>query len=240
MTELTRADGRTPDEMRPLNITENPAPSATGSVTIAYGNTTVICAANIQEGVPGWMKAKGVPGGWLSAEYRMLPYANPQRQARDGSKGQLSGRTQEIQRLIGRSLRAVVDLKKLDGYTIWLDCDVLQADGGTRTASITGAWIALRRAVDKLLAEGKLTEDPITDQIAAVSIGLIDNIGLLDLPYEEDSRADVDMNVVMTGSGELVEIQGCAEGAPFSRADMNHMLDLAEKGLAELFSLQVG
>ncbi len=229
-----RTDGRESDELRKVEWTLSPAPAASGSVIIKLGQTHVICAVTIQNRVPRWMLQQNVEGGWLTAEYRMLPYANPERGIRESSQGKIGGRTHEIQRLIGRSIRAVVDLKSLGRKTIWIDCDVLQADGGTRTASVTGAYAALRIAVDSFLRKGALDKDPIREPVAAVSVGMRGESALLDLCYEEDSDADVDMNVVMTASGKFVEIQGTAEETPFSYDQMQEMLALAKKGVEEL------
>jgi ribonuclease PH len=207
---------------------------APGSVLITMGNTKVICTASIEEKVPGFLKGKGE--GWLTAEYSMLPAATSQRTDRERFK--VGGRTMEIQRLIGRALRSVVDTKKMGERTITIDCDVIQADGGTRTASITGAYVALQLAVRRLITEGKLKESPVTDSIAAVSVGIVAGVPFLDLKYEEDSTADVDMNIIMTGAGELVEVQGTAEHQTFSRTELNTMLDLGSKGIQELLEFQ--
>ncbi|HMO98455.1 MAG TPA: ribonuclease PH [Kiritimatiellia bacterium] len=233
-----RPDGRKPGVLRPVAFTPDFAPSALGSVLMAMGRTRVVCAVTVEDDVPRWMKQDKVAGGWLTAEYSMLPYASEDRIRREASSGKPSGRTQEIQRLIGRSLRAVVDLNKLGQRTLWVDCDVLQADGGTRTASITGAYAALRLAVDRLLADGRLTEDPIREAVAAVSVGIIDGQVLLDLCYAEDAAADVDMNVVMTASGKFVEVQGTAEERPFSADQLQAMLGLAGKGIKHLLAEQ--
>jgi ribonuclease PH len=198
----------------------------------------VICAATIEPGVPTWMKQQGVKGGWLTAEYSMLPYSTHERKARDINKGRLDGRTVEIQRLIGRSLRAAVDLEKLGQNTLWVDCDVLQADGGTRTAAITGAYVAARLAVQKLLDEGRLRESPLTDSVAAVSAGVLGGKLLLDLAYVEDKDAEVDFNIVMTGQGRFVEVQGCGEESTFSREQLDELLALAQKGLKSLSAMQ--
>jgi ribonuclease PH len=238
MPNTERADGRRADELRPVSFEANFAPHATGSVLIRYGATQVICAATIEPGVPTWMKQQGVKGGWLTAEYSMLPYATHERKARDINKGRLDGRTVEIQRLIGRSLRAAIDLEKLGQNTLWLDCDVLQADGGTRTASITGAYVAARIAVQKLIDQGRLRDSPLTDSVAAVSVGLFGGAGLLDLAYVEDKDAQVDFNVVMTGQGQFVEVQGTGEESTFSHAQLDELLALAQKGLKELSALQ--
>jgi len=240
MPNTERADGRKPEELRPVTFVANFAPHATGSVLVRYGSTQVICAATIEPGVPNWMKQQGVKGGWLTAEYSMLPYSTHERKARDINKGRLDGRTVEIQRLIGRSLRATIDLDKLGQNTLWLDCDVLQADGGTRTASITGAYVAARLAVQRLLDEGKLKESPLVDSVAAVSVGLFGDGALLDLAYVEDKEAAVDFNVVMTGQGRFVEVQGTGEESTFSHEQLNDLLALAQKGLKELSALQAG
>jgi ribonuclease PH len=238
MPIIERADGRKADQLRPVSFEAGFAPHATGSVLIRYGSTQVICAATIDPGVPTWMKQQGVKGGWLTAEYSMLPYATHERKARDINKGRLDGRTVEIQRLIGRSLRAAIDLEKLGQNTLWLDCDVLQADGGTRTAAITGAYVAARLAVQKLMDQGRLKESPLTDSVAAVSVGLFAGAGLLDLAYVEDKDAQVDFNVVMTGQGQFVEVQGTGEESTFSHVQLDELLALAQKGLKELSALQ--
>lgn len=234
----TRADGRTADQLRPISFEAGIAPNATGSVLVSFGNTRVICGATIEARVPGWMRAQNVSGGWLTAEYSMLPYSTHDRKQRDSSKGKVDGRSVEIQRLIGRSLRAVVDLQKLGQHTLWVDCDVLQADGGTRTASITGAYVAARLAVQTLVDAGKLKENPIKDSIAAVSVGIVDGVALLDLPYTEDRDAEVDANIVMTGQGQFVEVQSSGEEATFSPEQLQELLGLATKGLKEIASLQ--
>jgi len=238
MPNTERADGRKPEELRPVTFVANFAPHATGSVLVRYGSTQVVCAATIEPGVPNWMNQQGVKGGWLTAEYSMLPYSTHERKARDINKGRLDGRTVEIQRLIGRSLRATIDLDKLGQNTLWLDCDVLQADGGTRTASITGAYVAARLAVQRLLDEGKLKESPLVDSVAAVSVGLFGDGALLDLAYVEDKEAAVDFNVVMTGQGRFVEVQGTGEESTFSHEQLNDLLALAQRGLKELSALQ--
>ncbi len=238
MPNPARADGRKPDQLRPISFEAGFAPHATGSVLIRYGSTQVICAATIEPGVPTWMKQQGVKGGWLTAEYSMLPYATHERKARDINKGRLDGRTVEIQRLIGRSLRAAIDLERLGQNTLWLDCDVLQADGGTRTAAITGAYVAARLAFQKLVDLGRLRESPLSDSVAAVSVGLFGGAGLLDLAYVEDKDAQVDFNVVMTGQGQFVEVQGTGEESTFSHAQLDELLALAQKGLKELSALQ--
>jgi len=229
-----RSDGRRPDQLRPLTIEVNVAPYASGSVLLGFGATRVICAATIEAKVPSWMKQQGVKGGWLTAEYSMLPYSTLDRKPRDITKGKIDGRTVEIQRLIGRSLRAVLDLEKLGEHTLWIDCDVLQADGGTRTASITGAYLAARLAIQKLLDAKKIAENPLTDSVAAVSVGLFHGEALLDLNYVEDKDAEVDANVVMTGRGQFVEVQSSGEESTFSHAQLQQLLGLSQKGLAEL------
>jgi ribonuclease PH len=228
--------GRASDAMRPVRITRAYTVHAEGSVLIEFGQTRVLCTASVEEKVPGHKKGSGE--GWVTAEYGMLPRATHTRGEREAARGKQSGRTQEIQRLIGRSLRAVFDLQKLGERTIHLDCDVLQADGGTRTASITGAFVAAQDAVRFLLASGKLAESPMLDCVAAISVGLKNGTALLDLDYPEDAACDTDMNVVMTGAGHFVEVQGTAEGAAFTREQMNSMLDLAEKGIVQLVQLQ--
>ena len=238
MSNPTRADGRSPEQLRPISFEANFAPHATGSVLVRYGSTQVICAATIEPGVPTWMKQQGVKGGWLTAEYSMLPYSTHERKGRDINKGRLDGRTVEIQRLIGRSLRAAIDLDKLGQNTLWLDCDVLQADGGTRTAAITGAYVAARLAVQKLMDAGKLKESPLIDSVAAVSVGIFGGAGLLDLCYVEDKDAQVDFNVVMTGKGQFVEVQGTGEESTFSHEQLNELLAMAQKGLKDVSALQ--
>jgi len=235
---VARLDGRQDDTIRPVQFELDVAPAAKGSVLIRMGNTQVLCAVSVQEAVPRWMQQQKVPGGWVTAEYSMLPYSTTDRSSRESSTGKVSGRTQEIQRLIGRSLRSVVDLRKLGARTLWVDCDVVQADGGTRTASITGAYVALRVAVNRLMQDGLLTEDPIRESVSAISVGLVQGRPMLDLCYTEDVAAEVDMNVVMTQSGAFVEVQGTAEGPPFSRAMLDAMLALAEKGAHTLAGLQ--
>lgn len=235
---MSRPDGRAADQLRPVEYVLDIAPHATASVLIGFGNTRVICAATIQEEVPRWMKVQGVQGGWLTAEYSMLPYSTLDRKDRDSSKGRPDGRSIEIQRLIGRSLRAVVDLKKLGQRTLCIDCDVLQADGGTRTASITGACIAAAVACNRLLEKGKITQQPITKKVAAISAGVLKGETLLDLCYVEDRDADVDCNLVLTDTGDFVEIQGSGEEATFTQAQMDSMLAVGRKGIAELCALQ--
>ena len=236
MSTFQRSDGRSANALRPVRMTRNYTMHAEGSVLIEFGNTKVLCTASVEEKVPPHKKGSGE--GWVTAEYGMLPRATHTRSSREAAKGKQTGRTQEIQRLIGRSLRAVFDLKKLGERTISLDCDVIQADGGTRTASITGAFVAAQDAVNKLLAQGKITETPIIQPVAAISVGIVQGTPLLDLEYTEDSACDTDMNVVMTGAGHFVEVQGTAEGAAFSRAEMDALLVLAEKGIRELIVMQ--
>jgi len=235
---MSRHDGRKADQLRNITFQANIAPYATGSVLVGFGDTRVICAATIEPRVPSWMRQQGVSGGWLTAEYSMLPYSTLDRKPRDISKGKIDGRTVEIQRLIGRSLRAVLDLQKLGENTLWIDCDVLQADGGTRTASITGAYLAARLAIQKLLDSRKLQENPLTDSVAAVSVGLLGGRELLDLCYVEDKDAEVDANVVMTGHGRFVEVQSSGEEATFSHEQLQALLALSQKGLRELNALQ--
>jgi ribonuclease PH len=236
MTAYVRSGARAADALRPVRITRHYTMHAEGSVLIEFGNTKVLCTATVEERVPPHKRGSGE--GWVTAEYGMLPRATHSRSDREAARGKQSGRTQEIQRLIGRSLRAVFDLKKLGERTIQLDCDVIQADGGTRTAAITGAFVAAQDAVNGLLASGKIAESPITAQVAAISVGIVEGTPLLDLEYVEDSACDTDMNVVMTGAGHFVEVQGTAEGVAFSRAEMDALLALAEKGVAELMQLQ--
>ena len=231
-----RPSRRRPDELRPIAIDRHYTRHAEGSVLVAFGDTRVICTASLEEGVPGFLRGRGQ--GWVTAEYGMLPRATHTRTDREAARGKQSGRTQEIQRLIGRSLRAVTDLEKLGERTVKLDCDVIQADGGTRTASVTGAFVALHDAVGTLIEGGVLPASPIRDFVAAVSVGLVGGVPVLDLDYAEDSDCETDMNVVMTGSGGFVEIQGTAEGAPFSAAQMAALLALAKQGIAELIAKQ--
>jgi ribonuclease PH len=233
---MKRFDGRDAAQLRPVKITRGFTQVPEGSVLIEVGMTRVICTATVEEKVPPFQKGSGM--GWVTAEYSMLPRATQSRTQREATKGKLTGRTMEIQRLIGRALRSVIDLKKLGERTIWLDCDVIQADGGTRTASITGAYVALVDAINRLIEKGTLKDNPIQDTLAAISVGKVGGVPLLDLAYEEDSKADVDMNIVMTGAGKFVEIQGTAEEIPFDRSDLNAFLDLAEKGIRELMGEQ--
>jgi ribonuclease PH len=237
-TPASRADGRAPDQLRPVTFEANIAPHATGSVLVSFGLTRVICAATIENNVPTWMKQQKVPGGWLTAEYAMLPYSTLDRKPREIAKGKPDGRNIEIQRLIGRSLRAVTDLNKLAQNTLWIDCDVLQADGGTRTASITGAYLAARLAVQKLLDAKKIAENPLGDSVAAVSAGIFNGRALLDLNYVEDKDAEVDANIVMTGRGQFVEVQGSGEEATFSSEQLQTLLAISQTGLKELARLQ--
>ena len=235
---MTRHDGRTPSQLRPVTFTPGFAPNATGSVLVSTGETRVICSAMVEEAVPRWMKDQQVPGGWVTAEYSMLPYSTLQRKQRDSSRGKVDGRATEIQRLIGRSLRAALDLDKLGQRTMWIDCDVLSADGGTRTASITGASVAAALACRKLMAEGKIKQWPIKQLVTAVSVGIVNGVALLDLCYVEDKDAAVDLNVVMTEGGQFVEVQGSGEESTFSEAELNTMLDLARGGIGELVGMQ--
>lgn len=231
-----RPSQRRPDQLRPVHFTRHYTKHAEGSVLVEFGDTKVICTVSIEDSVPPFLRDKNQ--GWMTAEYGMLPRSTGSRMRREASSGKQSGRTQEIQRLIGRSLRAVVDLGKLGQRTLQFDCDVIQADGGTRTASITGAFVALHDALSGLQAAGKLTEWPLRDFVAAVSVGVYQGVPVLDLDYDEDSACETDMNVVMTGSGGFVEVQGTAEGQPFSRQEMNAMLDLADTGIRQLIGLQ--
>ena len=231
-----RPSARQPAELRPIRFTRHYTQHAEGAVLVEFGNTKVLCTASVETGVPSFLKGKGE--GWVTAEYGMLPRATHTRSRREAASGKQTGRTQEIQRLIGRSLRAVVDLKKLGERQIVLDCDVLQADGGTRTASICGAFVALSDAIAGLLRAGTLTESPIVDHVAAVSVGMFQGVPVLDLDYQEDSACDTDMNVVMTGAGGFVELQGTAEGSPFTRAEMDALVTLASEGIAQIVALQ--
>jgi ribonuclease PH len=235
---MTRSDGRSADELRKVRFTRGWLDHAEGSVLVEFGGTRVLCAASLTEGVPRWLKGQG--RGWVTAEYAMLPRATNTRNSRESVRGKIGGRTHEISRLIGRALRAVVDMDRLGENTLQLDCDVLQADGGTRTAAITGAYVAMVDAFDTGRRRGWIPAavDPLTDSVAAVSVGIVDGTPVLDLPYEEDSTAGTDMNVVMTGSGKFVEVQGTAEGDPFDRAELGRLLDLAHTGCAKLTELQ--
>jgi ribonuclease PH len=232
-----RSDGRQPDAMRPVSIIPGFIRNTSGSVLIEVGETRVICTASIEENVPPFLRDSG--RGWVTAEYGMLPASSPQRIPRESVRGKVGGRTQEIQRLIGRSLRAVTDMAALGQRTIWLDCDVIQADGGTRTAAITGSYVALALAVRRLRQSGLITGNPLKTSVAAISVGMANGVALLDLCYEEDSRADVDMNFVMTGEGQYVEIQGTAESRPFSADQMSEMARLAARGIAALNAQQL-
>jgi len=231
-----RQDLRKNDQLRPVSLQPGIAPAATGSCLVSFGNTQVICGVTIEDKVPAWMRYQKVPGGWLTAEYSMLPYSTPERSQRPGASP--NGRSMEIQRLIGRSLRAAIDLNILGPRTVWIDCDVLRADGGTRTAAITGGYVALALAVRKLLAEGQLKLDPMIAQVAAISVGMVKGAPMLDLCYEEDVAATTDTNTVMTAKGNFIEVQGTAEDGAYTRAELNAMLDLAEKGCRELITLQ--
>jgi ribonuclease PH len=229
---VSRADGRAADELRPVRMELDFISSATGSVLFEIGATRVICTAMVEESVPPWMRGRGT--GWVTSEYGMLPGSTGERKPRDVSRGKPDGRTVEIQRLVGRSLRSVVDFAALGERTVWIDCDVIQADGGTRCAAICGGYVALARAFRRLVGNGSLARTPLTNSVAAISVGIVDGDVLLDLPYAEDSRAEVDMNVVMTGSGELIELQATAEKTPFGRASLDRMLELAAGGIAEI------
>ncbi|HTW08964.1 MAG TPA: ribonuclease PH [Acidimicrobiales bacterium] len=233
---ISRADGRRPDELRPVELERDFTQFAPGSVLVRMGRTAVLCTASFAEETPRWLKNSG--RGWVTAEYSMLPGSSPERVEREAARGRQSGRTQEIQRLIGRSLRAVTDLSVLVDQQVTLDCDVLQADGGTRTASIVGAWVALHDACTRMLATGRLSTHPVREACAAVSVGIVSGAPVLDLAYVEDAAAEVDMNVVMTASGGLVEVQGTAEGNPFSRQELDEMLGLAHAGISQLLAAQ--
>ena len=235
MSEL-RKDGRTPDQARPLNFERDFTQMALGSVLVSFGRTRVLCTASVEEDVPRWLRGTGK--GWVTAEYSMLPGSTPERASREAAKGKQSGRTQEIQRLIGRSLRTVTRLDLLADFLITVDCNVLQADGGTRTASICGGYVALHDAITRLVQAGTVREHALSDLVAAVSVGIIDGVTMLDLPYEEDSRAETDMNVVMTGAGHFVEVQGTAELAAFTRTELDSLLDLASAGIADIHAAQ--
>ena len=238
MADSIRADGRSANQLRPLRFQNHIAPYAAGSTLIEWGDTRVICGVSIEETVPRWMKEQKVEGGWITAEYAMLPYSTLTRKPRDISKGKLDGRSSEIQRLIGRSLRAALDLQQLGARTICVDCDVLQADGGTRTAAITGAFVALSLAVNKLMAENKLAGNPILHAVAAVSVGVLDGQPLLDLCYREDVAASVDMNLVMNDGGRFIELQGSGEEATFSEKELADLLALGKAGIGELLLAQ--
>src|SRR5690606_27624573 len=233
-----RSDGRRFGDMRTVKIEPGFAPHAAGSVLVSFGNTRVICGATYERRLPPWMLRQGVEGGWCTAEYSMLPYSTLDRKQRDSSRGKVDGRTVEIQRLIGRSLRAVIDLKKLPGHTLWVDCDVLQADGGTRTAAITGAWVAAELAVRDMLSKGAIKENAFREAVAAISVGIVNGTAMLDLAYEEDKGAEVDANVVMTASGNFGELQCTGEAGVFSESQMKELSDLAKKGINELLEIQ--
>src|SRR5918993_3315247 len=236
MHSMTRPDGRAADQLRPIRFERDFTTMSAGSCLVSFGETRVLCTASVDEDVPRWMKGKGK--GWVTAEYSMLPGSSPERIRREVKEGRPSGRTQEIQRLIGRSLRAVCDMRALGERQVIVDCDVLQADGGTRTASICGGYLALHDALTRVVQTGTITSHPLTAFCAAISVGIVDGQAVLDLPYVEDSRAEVDMNVVMTSLGGFVEVQGTAEGAPYSRADLDALLGLAEAGIEEIIALQ--
>lgn len=233
-----RSDNRNNNQLRNITYDLNVAKNALGSVLISFGQTKVICACSIENKVPNWMRSQNVSGGWLTAEYSMLPYSTNERKQRDISRGKADGRTIEIQRLIGRSLRAIIDLKKLGTRTLWVDCDVLQADGGTRTASITGAYIACAIAINKLIENNELIENPIKDSVAAISAGICNDSALLDLDYIEDKNASVDANIVMTGAGDFIEIQSSGEEATFTENEFNQIIDLSKIGIEQLSKLQ--
>jgi ribonuclease PH len=233
---MTRSDGRAPDQLRPITIEPGFLKYAEGSALISVGNTRVLCAATVEDRVPPWLKGKGL--GWVSAEYAMLPRATQERTQRESAKGRVGGRTHEIQRIIGRALRAVTDTTKLGERTVWIDCDVLQADGGTRCAAITGAYVALSSALRQLVKFGALKKSPLRDNVAAVSVGILGNVPLLDLCYQEDSQAEVDMNIVMTGSGRFVELQATAEKTAFDDAQLASLLALGRQGIQELITMQ--
>jgi ribonuclease PH len=233
-----RSDGRRNDQLRPVHFQNGIAPYATGSTLIEWGKTRVICGVTVEESVPRWMKEQGVTGGWITAEYAMLPYSTLTRKPRDIAKGKIDGRSQEIQRLIGRAMRAAMDLEKIGPRTVWLDCDVLQADGGTRTAAITGCFVALSLAVRKLLEGGKLAVNPILNPVAAVSVGIVGSRALLDLAYDEDVSAAVDLNLVMNGAGEYIELQGTGEESTYTDEQLAAMLALGKVGIKQLLALQ--
>jgi ribonuclease PH len=238
MAEFIRNDGRAANQLRPMRFQNHIAPHAAGSTLIEWGNTRVICGVTIEESVPRWMKEQNVKGGWLTAEYSMLPYSTLERKPRDIAKGKLDGRASEIQRLIGRSIRAAIDLEKIGARTICIDCDVLQADGGTRTAAITGAFVALSLAVTKLIAEKKLIVNPILNPVAATSVGIVSGHALLDLRYVEDVAATVDLNLVMNSAGEFIELQGSGEEATFTEAQLKDMLALGKTGIQNILAAQ--
>ena len=233
---VVRADGRSPEQARPLSFERDYTEMAAGSVLVSFGRTRVLCTASVEEDLPRWLRGTG--RGWVTAEYSMLPGSTPERASREAARGKQSGRTQEIQRLIGRSLRTVTRLELLADVQITVDCDVLQADGGTRTASICGGYVALHDAISRLVSRGTLSQHALGDLVGAISVGLVDGVAMLDLPYEEDSRADTDMNVVMTGEGHFVEVQGTAEQKPFSRRELDQLLELAQRGISDIHAAQ--
>ncbi|MFO1475977.1 MAG: ribonuclease PH [Verrucomicrobiota bacterium] len=233
-----RSDGRLAGQLRPIRFQNGIAPHATGSTLIEWGNTRVICGVTVEETVPRWMKEQGVTGGWITAEYSMLPYSTHQRKARESTKGKIDGRSQEIQRLIGRAMRSAINLEAIGSRTIWVDCDVLQADGGTRTAAITGSFVALSLAVKRLQAEGKLSQSPMLHAIAAVSVGIVGGVPMLDLCYTEDAAASVDFNLVMNSAGEFIELQGTGEEATFSETELASLLALGKTGIRALLIAQ--
>jgi len=238
MAEPIRANGRAANQLRPLRFQNHIAPHAAGSTLVEWGNTRVICGVTVEEAVPRWMKEQNIRGGWITAEYAMLPYSTLERKPRDSGRGRIDGRSQEIQRLIGRAMRAALDLQKLGERTVWVDCDVLQADGGTRTAAITGAYVALCIAIRRLIASGKLAENPILHAVAAVSVGIVNGQPLLDLCYTEDVAAAVDMNLVMNSAGEFIELQGTGEQATFTESQLAELLSLGREGIHELLAAQ--
>jgi len=238
MADSIRADGRAANQLRPLRFQNHIAPHAAGSTLVEWGNTRVICGVTVEETVPRWMKEQNIKGGWITAEYSMLPYSTLERKPRESSRGKIDGRSQEIQRLIGRAMRAALDLEKLGERTVWVDCDVLQADGGTRTAAITGAYVALCIAIRRLIASGKLAENPILHAVAAVSVGIVNGQPLLDLCYTEDVAAAVDMNLVMNSAGEFIELQGTGEQATFTESQLAELLALGKAGTRELLDAQ--
>jgi ribonuclease PH len=233
-----RADGRRADQLRPVQFQNHIAPHATGSTLVSWGQTRVICGVTLEPSVPRWMKEQGIPGGWITAEYAMLPYSTLTRKPRDSARGKVDGRSTEIQRLIGRAMRSAVDLEKLGARTAWVDCDVLQADGGTRTAAITGAQVALALAVRRLMNQGELEESPLLQPVAAVSVGLVEGRALLDLCYVEDAAAQVDLNLVMNAAGEFIELQGSGEESTFNESQLSDMLTLGKAGIRQLLEAQ--
>jgi ribonuclease PH len=235
---LMRPDGRLPGDLRPITFQADFCPHALGSVLVSFGKTRVICAAMVENGVPPWMRRQNVPGGWMTAEYSMLPYSTLDRKQRDSSRGKIDGRTVEIQRLIGRSLRAVFNLLDFEGKTLWIDCDVVEADGGTRTASISGAYVATRIAIERLLKVGKLDKNPLTQAVGAISAGVVDDAVLLDLNYAEDKAATVDANIVMAADGGLIEVQSSGEGATYTRGQLDALLDVGIDGIRRIHLLQ--